>query len=213
MNQKYEIYDNGDIFSTHSNKFLKPILIEGYLKVTLYVDGLPEKYSVHRLVAESFISNPDNLITVNHIDGNKLNNNVINLEWLSQSDNMRHAWRTGLMRSGSDTSIAKLTEEDIPEIRQLMVEGLSNQDIAERYCVARGTISKIRDGKTWKHVPCEVDVPKTSVEFKKKLSAEDIPDIRDLHRKGASLAEIGRIFNVHSGSISGIISGKSWKNY
>jgi IS30 family transposase len=109
--------------------------------------------------------------------------------------------------------MAKLVEEDIPNIRQLMVEGLSNQDIAERYCVAKGTISKIRDGKTWKHVPCEVDVPKTSAEFKKKLSADDIPTIRDLYSKGVSLAEIGRIFSVHSGSISGIISGKSWKNY
>lgn len=51
---------------------------------------------VHRFVASMFIKNPDNLATVNHIDGNKQNNNVLNLEWLSNNDNVRHAWLTGL---------------------------------------------------------------------------------------------------------------------
>lgn len=69
---------------------------DGYFKVDLYTDGQRTSKRVSRLVAEGFIPNPDNKPQVNHIDGNKHNNNVENLEWVDNSENMLHAYRNGL---------------------------------------------------------------------------------------------------------------------
>lgn len=71
----------------------------GYLRVALSVKGRVRYDSVHRLVAETFIPNPKNLPEVNHIDGNKLNNKVENLEWTTKSQNQIHAYKTGLRKT------------------------------------------------------------------------------------------------------------------
>lgn len=68
----------------------------GYYRVCLYKDNKLKNARVHRLVAQTFIPNPDNLREVNHKDGNKLNNNIDNLEWVTSSENNKHAWNTGL---------------------------------------------------------------------------------------------------------------------
>lgn len=63
----------------------------GYLYVRLYKDAKGKKHKIHRLVAQTFIENPENKKCVNHIDGNKQNNSVENLEWVTHSENMKHA--------------------------------------------------------------------------------------------------------------------------
>lgn len=70
----------------------------GYLRVTLSKDKKSKNKNIHRLVAEAFISNPRNLSCINHIDGNKLNNNINNLEWCTQKHNMQEAFKTGLVK-------------------------------------------------------------------------------------------------------------------
>ena len=69
---------------------------KGYLQVVLTKEFKTKPCRVHRLVAQAFIPNPNNLPQVNHIDGNKENNNVSNLEWVSNYDNMQHSIKTGL---------------------------------------------------------------------------------------------------------------------
>jgi len=73
----------------------------GYYYVCLSKNGKVRKFKVNRLVAQAFIPNPDNKPFVNHIDGDKLNNNVNNLEWCTQSENMLHAYKYGLRKSHS----------------------------------------------------------------------------------------------------------------
>lgn len=73
-------------------KILKPQKRNNYLYVRLSKTNIKKPYSVHRLVAETFIKNPENKSFVNHIDGNKLNNYVKNLEWVTSSENMKHSY-------------------------------------------------------------------------------------------------------------------------
>ena len=84
----YLISDKGEIYSLYKNKFLSPKINEyGYLIVSLTNNGIKKSKRVHRLVAEAFIPNPNNLPEVNHKDENKLNNNINNLEWCDRTYN------------------------------------------------------------------------------------------------------------------------------
>ena len=90
-------------------RILKPRKISLYTGVYLSKNGHVKNYTIHRLVAQAFIPNPQNKLEVNHIDGNKLNNKVDNLEWATRSENEQHAYRTGLnkIRNGKDNKISK----------------------------------------------------------------------------------------------------------
>lgn len=82
----------------YSGKLLKPSKDEnGYLLIGVCDSGHTKRVFVHRLVAETFLENSDNKPTVNHIDGNKTNNSVSNLEWATYKENRDHAVRTGLL--------------------------------------------------------------------------------------------------------------------
>jgi len=90
----YRIYDNGEIFSTNRNYFLKHDVAKGgYHQVTLYFNGVAVRKKIHRLVAYCFCNPPENYkdLTVDHLDGNKSNNNYTNLEWVTIDENNRRA--------------------------------------------------------------------------------------------------------------------------
>lgn len=121
----------------------------------------PNKVSikVHRLVAETFVPNPNNKPQVNHIDGNKQNNNADNLEWVNNSENIQHAFDNNLIdrkkivknMTGSRNHQAKLTERDVAEIKALCSNN-TNKEIAMLYPVHPSLIGQIHHGKVWKHV-------------------------------------------------------------
>jgi len=94
----YFITEEGLVFSSKTNKFLRfSYDQQGYQRVGLYAGNYKSKtIKVHRLVAETFIDNIENKKDVNHIDGNKSNNNVSNLEWATRSENIKHAFKSGL---------------------------------------------------------------------------------------------------------------------
>ena len=107
----YMIDENGNVFNKITNKYLKGSIGEnGYKYYRLSNNNHKKMYYAHRLVAEHFINNPNNLPVVNHIDGNKLNNNINNLEWVTYSENTMH-WKN------NSNIIRRQTEyyqEDLP---------------------------------------------------------------------------------------------------
>jgi hypothetical protein len=123
-------------------------------------NGLETWPVVHRLVAEAFIPNEKNKPTVNHIDGVKTNNHVSNLEWATHSENTQHAFDMGLAkpcrnqksRFGSASHQAKLTEQQVIEIRKLRGTGMTLTSIAEIYDVYFSTIHKICKRESWTHI-------------------------------------------------------------
>lgn len=104
--KNYYITEDGKVWSDH---------IQGYMKSCLHRDGYEQlsingkSFLIHRLVAQAYIPNPNNYREINHIDGNKLNNNVSNLEWCSRSHNVKHAFDTGLKRNkkGAENPLSK----------------------------------------------------------------------------------------------------------
>lgn len=122
----YWILNNGWLFGAKKMSYLKPgINSDGYVRTTLsYPDGSPAYYGIHQLVALAFIPNPENKPQVNHIDGNKLNNHVSNLEWVYNWENMYHAANI------IHTRKPMLTDDQVHEICKLIVQGISLNDIA-----------------------------------------------------------------------------------
>ena len=96
--EKYEVSNQGEVRNRETGKILKQSLDRknGYLYVRLQIGNRKKNFKIHRLVAEYFIPNPDGKPCVNHIDGNKLNNSVTNLEWVTHQENNVHALEEGL---------------------------------------------------------------------------------------------------------------------
>lgn len=124
----------------------------GYLIVDLYRENKSKKFLVHRIVAEAFYGPINESMDVNHINGNKLDNRIENLEIVSHSANMKHAAALGLMRAPKRENHrnTKLTGMDIVHIRKLIQEKkLQIKQIAELFNVTPSTVSGIKAGRTW----------------------------------------------------------------
>ena len=151
---KYQVSSFGRIKNYKRNKIRKLSTNKsGYQFVIIKLNNITKSLSIHRLVAISFITNSENKKEVNHIDGNKKNNNVNNLEWSTRYENQKHAWKNNLYtHKGENCHTAKLTELDIIKIRLLYKNGISSYRIAKNYNMSAPTIRSIINNKTWKHV-------------------------------------------------------------
>jgi hypothetical protein len=127
----------------------------GYEYYQLSGRGILKNMYTHRLVALSFIPNPKEKTQVNHINGIKTDNRVNNLEWSTPKENAGHAMRTGLTNNkrGEEHGGAKLTEDQVTEIKIRIIAEESNISISLDFPVSRGAISRIRNNKNWKHIP------------------------------------------------------------
>jgi hypothetical protein len=114
----------------------------GYRVLSLYKNGVQKQYTVHRLVASAFIPNPEGKREVNHKDGNKANNAVPNLEWVTASENMVHADKVLHVTNKNRT----LSEEQVIAIRE---DTRTEKEIAEDYGMTQSSINGIRIGKTY----------------------------------------------------------------
>ena len=168
---QYEISSLGRIRNIKTGNILKPFISNnGYARISVNDPRTPKKkninLSIHRLVAEAFLPNTYNKPEVNHINGNKLDNSVGNLEWITYSDNRQHAYDTFLDPRGDERPNAKLTNGEVHTISQLLGEGYRISDIIV-YMRTSGTmlsehelhsiISDIIRGRSWSFIYKQYD--------------------------------------------------------
>lgn len=149
----YSIDTNGNIYNK-KGKCLKPFSLGYYLAVDLAIgNGKYERKTIHRLVAITFIPNIHNKPEVNHKDGNKYNNCVDNLEWVTKSENIKHAFdKLHHSHFGEKNTQSKLTSEQVLEIVALRKSGESLGAISKRYPISTTTICDIMTGRSWAHI-------------------------------------------------------------
>lgn len=156
----FSISNRGRLFSKRTNRILKLNPVNGYMAHVTKIGGrrgVNKCLKIHQLVAKAFKDNPNNYTVINHIDGNKFNNCEDNLEWVTVSENVRHAYREGLMipRRGEDVANAILTEEMItfckenyiPRDREFGIAAMSR-----RFGVKCATLGHAMRGDTWGHL-------------------------------------------------------------
>ena len=126
---------------------------KAYIQVYLCKDGTTNLQNVHTLVLSAFIGPRPHGYVANHIDSNRKNNRVSNLEWVTPRQNNLHAVQSGKHHIGAQHPDAKLTEQQVREIRQQAGEGVSFAALGRQYGVDYTNISQIVRRRTWKHVP------------------------------------------------------------
>ena len=153
----YTIDEFGKVKNTKTNKYLKgAINSKGYLRVELHLNKKIKKFFVHRLVAEYFVENPLNKEQVNHIDGNKLNNNMNNLEWVTNQENRNDAIKNNLTKNlcGEEAPWSKLTKKDVIFIRSEYdkKETFNAKKLSKKFKVSTSQILLVAKRKSWKSV-------------------------------------------------------------
>lgn len=172
FNGLYRVNSKGEVITdnwknTGRTATLKPATDKkGYKRVGLQLNGKLHTKKVHRLVAEAFIPNPENKPCVNHIDGNKANNVVENLEWVTHKENVKHAIDNNLFsfqtpeksvnikpKKGELNGFSVLTERQVLEIRSKFKPRIyTREKLSEEYKVTTSCIKDVISRKSWKHI-------------------------------------------------------------
>ena len=140
---KRKVQGLNDINQMFKGKVLKPGINRGYKRVTLSKANKLKKFSIHRLVASVFLDNKFNKPCVNHIDGNKSNNNLLNLEWCTYSENEKHSYNV----LNKINPIRKLENIEAKDIRQNAIKRVNIDYFMGKYNVSRKTILNVLNRK------------------------------------------------------------------
>lgn len=206
----YVINSLGNIINLKTGKKLNPYISRsGYFRIRLQVGLKAHKnYTIHRIIASLFIDNPLNKPQVNHIDGNRLNNNIDNLEWVTGSENMLHSTRILSKRIGSQIEWSKLSELDVQNICMDSLKEYSLKKLANKYNVSKSNISSILNGKTWisitknyNHIPISKSTQCLNEEIVRNICNELLLD---------SQVNIAKKYNITVACVNDISKQRSW---
>lgn len=214
-NQKthYTIRTNGDVF----NKVTRSVMRggrdkDGYHIISLSLNGKKYTRKIHRLVAEAFLRNPDNLPEVNHKNCNKWDNFVGNLEWCTSAYNTHHAADNNLRPS-------VLTEYKVKKICKLLEQNkLSSGEIANRFNISKTQVYRIKNGYIWSSVSCDYNIDNYDIKTVYKgesnpssvITTKQAKKICKLLEKGKTPTEVSKKLNIPRSIVYRIKNRKSW---
>ena len=206
---EYSISDSGEVRKDTTNYILSQSTQQDYKFVTLLIEGKQKRMRVHRLVAETYIENPDNKPYVNHINGQRDDNNVENLEWVTPAENTQHAVATGLMNNGRKRAVIQYNLDGI--------KMMTFESATEAARQTGGSQSKICDccrrqritanDYQWRYADDIQDVGKVQKQFitgKKVAQCNEEGEILNIY---PSFKEAARAVNGTSSAISRVCSG------
>lgn len=171
--ERYQVSDHGNVrnkpfmkqstnkggpysFLTKQKQLIPLLNDDGYWQLRLQVDGVKFTRKIHRMVAETFLENPENLPSVNHKNSSRQDNSVDNLEWCTERYNVQHGYDSGSnSNAGEKHPRALLNNEIVLNIRELEIEGLTCKEISDRLDFKYHTIHKVLHRKNWKNVEPE----------------------------------------------------------
>ena len=205
----YSISTEGEVRKDTTNYILSQSSQQDYKFVTLLINGQQKRMRVHRMVAMTFIENPDNKPYVNHINGIRYDNNVENLEWVTQSENIQHAVRTGLMQNGRKKAVIQY---NLNGDRMATFESASEAARQTGGSQSKITMCCKRQRETandyqWRYYDDIQDVQKVEKKFitgKKVAKCDEEGNILEIF---PSFKEAARAVNGTSSAISRVCSG------
>lgn len=159
----YEVSDKGRVRNFKTKRILKGREgSNGYFRIIICDAsiGYKKDRGIHQLVMNAFNPTDNPGLEINHLDGDKSNNKLSNLEWVTHQENMAHARKTGLFRTGEDCHLSKYTEEDIKKVCDLLDLGFKYNDIMNLTGVHSSEVRDIARGNDWRHIAGNYDFDK-----------------------------------------------------
>lgn len=213
-NGQYWVSENGDVYVINTGYKLnvKPCKRSGYYKI-----GRDTGFSsLHRLVYSSFVGDIPEGMQINHIDGNKANNHISNLEVCTPSENVRHAYELGLASGhcGEANGNAKVTEEDVRQMYGLFKLGYSNKDVGDIYGLSDRYISLVRHGHRWKELWEELGMYRTPSLGRLPFTLSKCVYIYNkCLLSGKPQDVLAKELGIDSSTVSRIRTGATWKAF
>ena len=208
----YSVSDLGEIRKDTNGYIMKPYIQNGYAHVTLQINKKPKRFNIHRLVAIAFIPNSENKPYVNHIDGNKTNNCVKNLEWVTAAENAQHAVRTGLRQPSRERAVVQfdLNGQKIREYKSLSEAARITDSSVAKISICCQRKRDQHNGFQWRYKDecCENLQPIEQYRTKKKKVAQIDLKTGKVIAVYESLQAAARAVNGSHSAISNIINHK-----
>ena len=204
---RYYINKKSEIFDKKFNRFITGHNNTGYIRVTLTCDDSKQKsYYKHVLVMCIYNGDFRKSKTVNHEDGDKTNNDLSNLKWMTHRENMKHAILYGLI-----TNKKSLDEKLVHKICSMLATGISRVDVSKKLNVNIKTIEGITSGYNWKDISCNYNLPKRNSIYM-KLNEDMVHDICKRIKSGYKNSYISNQLKINPTTINSIRRKDSWKH-
>jgi DNA-binding CsgD family transcriptional regulator len=208
----YSISTLGEVRNDKFNRLLKLTPTpRGYVSVRLCLSHRQVDVFVHVLVMEAYAPIREMCcIQVNHNDGNKSNNDIDNLEWVTPSENIQHAFDTGLAstRKGMDSNFNTYPETAIMYVCELLSDGIHSSEISKIVNIPPSTIRAIRNRYIWKDLSKDYEFPTIT----KRHTENEIRRVCELIQTNHTTIEISNILNINKSVIKNIRNGYAWRH-
>ncbi len=208
----YWVCENGEVIGKQGRVLKGKITWDGYREVVLSDSGRRRSVRVHRLVMECFVGECPEDMQVNHKDGNKLNNALSNLEYVSGTENIHHAFKTGLAKcSRGGKSLCDLSYLDYQRMIDMYLCGFTYTEICDYFELETRPdyIGEVLSGRKLTSLTgITEDIRIKGRTDSKKYSEEDIESIREMRSEGKTYDEIKEVLGISIAQISRILNGK-----